>query len=74
MSEQDHVELLETLMEHPGPVIISGYDSDLYNLTLKGWHKNQIQSNAEYYAGKSRTEVIWMNYEPTIEQMRIGGI
>lgn len=71
MTEQDHVELLETLLQHPGPVMISGYESDLYNNTLKGWRKNQIQSNAEYYSGKSRIETIWMNYKPAIEQITV---
>lgn len=61
MSEQDHVELLETLLQHPGPVIISGYETDLYNHTLKGWTKSQIQGSAEH--GKIRVETIWMNYE-----------
>lgn len=73
MTEEDHVELLELLLQHKGPVMISGYESDLYNETLKGWHKNQIQSNAEYYNGKSRTETIWMSYDIEPEQIRIEG-
>lgn len=69
MTDQDHVELLETLMQHPGPVILSGYDNDLYNQTLKGWHKESIQAQAEH--GKIRQEVIWLNYEPDIKQMNV---
>lgn len=60
--DQDHIELLEVLLQHKGPVMVSGYDSDYYNDTLKGWRKNQIQSNAEYYNGKIKIETIWMNY------------
>lgn len=63
MTDQDHVELLETLLQHPGSVIISGYQNELYDSILKGWNKNSINSNAEYYQGISKTEVIWMNFE-----------
>ena len=41
--------------------MISGYESELYNSMLKGWHKEQIRSNAEY--GGNRVETVWMNYE-----------
>lgn len=74
MSEQDHVELLELLLQHKGPVMISGYESDLYNEILKEWHKNHIQSNAEHCNGGNRTETIWMNYDLEPEQMRIEGV
>lgn len=69
MTEQDHLRLLELLIEHPGPVILSGYDNDLYNNTLKGWCKDSIAGSAEYYGGKCRTEVTWMNYEPQAKQI-----
>lgn len=67
MSEQDHVELIEVLLEHPGPVVLSGYHSDLYEQLLRGWHKETINGSAEYY-GKSREEILWMNYEPPVRQ------
>ncbi|GED58402.1 DNA adenine methylase [Brevibacillus formosus] len=35
MTHADHIELLDALDEHPGPVILSGYDNDLYNIRLK---------------------------------------
>lgn len=65
MTDQDHVELLELLLQHPGPVIISGYQNELYDSMLKGWSKNAMNSNAEYYNGRSRTEVLWMNFQTT---------
>lgn len=34
--EAQHIELLDALKEHPGPVILSGYDNDLYNEHLQG--------------------------------------
>lgn len=60
MSDEDHVKLLETLLQSKAKVMISGYESDMYNDYLKGWKKHYLKSCAEH--GKPRTEVIWMNY------------
>lgn len=62
MTEQDHVELLDTMLQFPGKVIISGYDHDLYNNMLEGWNKESTIGYAEHHGAKRR-EVIWMNYE-----------
>lgn len=62
MSKEDHIELLEHLLNHPGKVLISGYDNDLYNRMLIGWHKELKSTVAE--AGNKRVEVLWMNYDP----------
>ena len=35
MSDADHEKLLEVILDHPGPVVLSGYDSDLYRNMLK---------------------------------------
>ena len=67
MKDIDHIELLELLREHPGPVMISGYESDLYNILLEGWHKETRLANCE--GGAARQEVIWMNYEPPVKQL-----
>lgn len=61
MSCDEHIELLESLKNHPGAVMISGYDNDLYNSTLSGWRKAYKDTAAE--CGIKRTEVLWMNYE-----------
>jgi DNA adenine methylase len=60
MSDQDHVELLETLNLHTGPVMLSGYDSDLYSEYLQGWRKISTPARAEN--SLPRTEMLWMNY------------
>jgi len=62
MTDADHVELLELLLQHTGPAMISGYDNEIYNNLLEGWEKKSCIANCE--AGAKRTEVIWMNYEP----------
>jgi DNA adenine methylase len=60
MSDQDHVDMLNVLLLHTGPVMLSGYDSDLYNSYLSGWRKISTPARAEN--SLPRTEVLWMNY------------
>ncbi len=62
LTEQDHIELLEVLMQHPGPVVISGYESKLYREMLddRGWSRTAIQSNDQ--SNRPRKEIIWMNF------------
>lgn len=64
LEEQVHAELLTALLEHKGPVILSGYDNDLYNDMLAGWHKEEKVGRSNSTA--LRTEIIWMNYEQQI--------
>lgn len=61
MTDADHEELLGVLKNSEAMVMISGYESELYDSMLKGWHKEQFRSNAEY--GGNRVETVWMNYE-----------
>lgn len=57
-----HEALLDALLAHPGPVMLSGYESDLYNDALQGWTKLHRQTQCEF--GGARTETLWLNYEP----------
>lgn len=66
--EHEHEKLLEALKMHSGPVLISGYDSELYNDMLSDWYKKEIETSAEQ--GKKRIEIIWTNY-PITEQLSI---
>lgn len=61
MTNADHVELLEELKKHPGPVLLSGYESGLYSELLGGWHRETISSTDQ--KGMKRTECLWMNFE-----------
>lgn len=61
MTKEEHEDLLKTLLVHPGKVLISGYDSELYNQFLSGWHKEYKNTLAE--CGIVRQEVLWMNYD-----------
>ncbi len=62
MSDADHEKLLEVILDHPGPVVLSGYDSDLYRNMLKDWHRIELEGRTQCHA--RRTEVIWTNYIP----------
>lgn len=59
MSEDDHVELLDRLDKHSGPVLLSGYAHPLYDDRLKHWKRETKKALAE--AGASREEVLWIN-------------
>ena len=61
MTEQDHMELLETLQKHKGPVILSGYPHEMYDHALSGWHR--ITRKAYNQNADKRTEVLWCNFE-----------
>lgn len=61
MRDDEHEELLQVLMEHPGPVMISGYDNALYNDRLSGWEK--LQHPAQATNGTPRMETLWVNFE-----------
>lgn len=53
MDSKGHEELLKVLLEHKGPVLISGYDTDLYNDMLKGWTKVQNISYSQTHSKKT---------------------
>lgn len=61
MTEQDHVELLAALLQHNGPVILSGYPSELYDQELRDW--SRITKKAYNQNTDPRTEVLWCNFE-----------
>ena len=63
MSREDHSFMLESLRNCKGAVMISGYASELYDSTLKGWTRREMEGKAHLAnSGQSRTEVIWMNW------------
>ena len=59
MTREEHVQLLETLLEHQGPVVLSGYTNALYSSMLKGWREVRVKA-PKVEAGASRTEVLWI--------------
>ena len=59
MTDMDHVELLQVLNNHPGPVLLSGYDSEIYNDFLENWSRTEIDARAEH--SMPRKEILWIN-------------
>jgi DNA adenine methylase len=59
MTDADHVALLDLLDKHPGPVVLSGYHCELYDIRLAHWYHVERQTQAE--RGQVRTEVLWLN-------------
>lgn len=70
MTDLDHEELLDAAKGHKGPVLISGYDSDLYQAELKDWYREEITSYSQVSSKKK--EILWMNFEP-VKQMELFG-
>jgi DNA adenine methylase len=62
MNKKQHIELLEALKGFRGSVILSGYESKLYDEHLQDWYKVTFQSRT--LSGKAKSEVLWLNYEP----------
>lgn len=67
LSDEGHEEMLRLALASKAKIMISGYESEMYNDYLKGWHKTYFKSCAEH--GGTRTEVLWMNYQ--IGQMNL---
>ena len=61
MDAGDHERLLDLLLVHRGPVILSGYESRLYSDRLKTWHREERGSRTQ--SGTRKMEVLWMNFD-----------
>lgn len=62
MTDADHAELIDVLLELDGFVVLSGYLSELYSDRLQHW--TQYQKKSRISAGRGtamRTEVVWIN-------------
>ena len=69
MKDVEHEELLQIITKHPGRVLLSGYDNEMYNDMLPEWKKVQKSTRAE--GGRKRIETLWMNYEIGQEKLRL---
>lgn len=69
MSEQAHVDLLDTLSGIEGHFLLSGYRSDLYEVMAHkhGWRRIEKQIDNKASSSKTKeikTECLWVNYNP----------
>ncbi len=69
MSDDDHINLLEALKMHVGPVMISTYKNDLYDELLQDWNIEQLKVQTEM--GGNAIETVYMNYNPAEGQMKM---
>lgn len=64
MSDSDHESLLTFVKTLRGTVVISGYESDLYNDMLAGWGRSLKETHAD--GANKRIEMLWIS--PRCEQ------
>lgn len=69
MEDSDHLDLLDTLNAHQGPVVLSGYDHPLYTERLVDWQVVATKARAD--KGATRTEVLWLNQHAQPMQARM---
>lgn len=70
MTYEDHERLLSCCLQVKGKIMISGYNSDLYNAELKGWRKKEFKTRCTIDMksnDQDRIEVIWMNYKDNLQ-------
>ncbi len=72
MTDARHEELLQAVLQSKAQIMLSSYDNELYNETLKGWYTAEKRTVAQ--AGAQRTEKIYMNYQPPLLSVMGGGV
>lgn len=69
LNDAEHVALLGTLKTVKGMVVISGYDSSLYQSAIGNW--KQIRKETRDGVNNAKTEVLWLNAAAANQQMRL---
>lgn len=69
MTETDHIDLLEVSCASKARILISGYESALYEEYLGKWNHFSFNCTAEQ--GKKRVEHLWTNYGTPTQQLSI---
>lgn len=69
MGDVEQEQLLKLISCSKAKIVISGYESELYNAALVGWHKDSTMSQTT--SAEMGMETIWMNYAPPLEQSSI---
>jgi DNA adenine methylase len=57
MEDDEHKELLSTIIKCDSKILLSGYDNDMYNDILEGWNKET------FIIKNKKPETLWYNYE-----------
>lgn len=62
LSDDDHEDLLQAVLELEGFVVLCGYDSEIYNHRLADWEKHSTDAPISSGRGTAmRQEVVWLN-------------
>lgn len=62
MDDADHAALLQSVLDLEGYVVLSGYATDLYNDTLRGWQTHTTEARISAGRGTAiRYETVWLN-------------
>ncbi|WP_298165329.1 DNA adenine methylase [Novosphingobium sp.] len=69
LTDEQHIELLEALVELRGMVVLCGYPSEMYDDMLPGWRRIDRKAYAD--GALERTECLWLN--PAIIARRSNG-
>lgn len=75
LTDADHEALAAALRSLRGAVVISGYDSPLYDRLFKGWKRFETRALAD--GARERTEVLWLNKaasEASVQPCMFGGL
>jgi DNA adenine methylase len=65
MTDSDHRDLLATIKQCKGKVMLSGYPNDLYEAKIGDWTRHDFQIDNKVSGAKSKrtmTEFIWCNF------------
>ena len=66
MKDEQHLELLETILNCKSRILLSGYDNELYDVLEKnGWNKYhfEVSTMSGNHKKKIKVETLWYNYE-----------
>jgi DNA adenine methylase len=65
MNQSAHLELLQTIRQCQGRVMLSGYPNELYNRELRDWERHDRQIDNKVGRGDTKrimTESLWCNF------------
>lgn len=71
MTNREHRELARVLHRVEGKVALSGYHCDLLDELYADWNVHEANSKKVHSVKTERTEVLWTNYEPSVEALRL---
>ncbi|MFQ5341257.1 MAG: DNA adenine methylase [Anaerolineae bacterium] len=71
MTDEEHRELARVLHSVKGKVALSGYHCDLLDELYGDWNVYEANSKKVHSVKTERTEVLWTNYEPSVEALRL---